>query len=41
MQAMQHGFVGLNLMGFWFEPYTNTTEDVKAAQRAHDFYMGW
>ncbi|KAL4558858.1 hypothetical protein LXL04_037062 [Taraxacum kok-saghyz] len=40
-KAMQHGFVGLNLLLFWFEPYTNTTEDVKATQRANDFYLGW
>ncbi|KAI3507732.1 hypothetical protein L1887_22723 [Cichorium endivia] len=40
-KAMQHGFVGLNLLGFWFEPYTNVTEDVKAAQRAMDFFLGW
>ncbi|KAL4558221.1 hypothetical protein LXL04_036419 [Taraxacum kok-saghyz] len=32
-KAMQRGFVGINLLGFWFEPYTNTTKDVKAAQR--------
>ncbi|KAI3507733.1 hypothetical protein L1887_22724 [Cichorium endivia] len=40
-KAMQHGFVGMNILGFWFEPYTNTMEDVKAAQRASDFYSGW
>ncbi|CAH1446802.1 unnamed protein product [Lactuca virosa] len=40
-KAMQHGFIGLNLLGFWFEPYTNKTEDVKATQRARDFYLGW
>ncbi|CAH1447508.1 unnamed protein product [Lactuca virosa] len=40
-KAMQHGFVGLNVFAYWFEPYTNTTEDVKATQRAHDFYLGW
>nr|GFA83853.1 beta-glucosidase 11-like isoform X2 [Tanacetum cinerariifolium] len=41
MQARQHGFVGINLFAYWFEPYTNTIEDVKAAQRANDFYLGW
>ncbi|CAH1446801.1 unnamed protein product [Lactuca virosa] len=40
-KAMQQGFIGINVLGFWFEPYTNTTEDVKAAQRANDFYLGW
>ncbi|KAI3750080.1 hypothetical protein L2E82_20704 [Cichorium intybus] len=40
-KAMQHGFVGINLLGFWFEPYTNTTRDAKAAHRANEFYLGW
>ncbi|KAI3732466.1 hypothetical protein L1987_63671 [Smallanthus sonchifolius] len=39
--AMQHGFVGINLFAYWYEPYTNTIEDVKATQRAHEFYVGW
>nr|GFB26069.1 beta-glucosidase 11-like isoform X2 [Tanacetum cinerariifolium] len=38
-KAMHHGFVGINLFAYWFEPYTNTIEDVKAAQRANDFYL--
>nr|XP_043635777.1 beta-glucosidase 11-like [Erigeron canadensis] len=40
-KAIQHGFVGINIFSYWFEPYTNTTEDVKATQRANDFYLGW
>ncbi|KAI3749228.1 hypothetical protein L2E82_19835 [Cichorium intybus] len=40
-KAMQHGFVGINVLAYWFEPYTNTTEDVKATKRANDFYVGW
>ncbi|KAI3749230.1 hypothetical protein L2E82_19837 [Cichorium intybus] len=40
-KAVQNGFVGINLFTYWFEPYTNTTEDVKATQRANDFYLGW
>ncbi|KAI3732463.1 hypothetical protein L1987_63668 [Smallanthus sonchifolius] len=40
-KAMQHGFVGINLFAYWYEPYTNTIEDVKATQRAHEFYVGW
>nr|GEY26583.1 beta-glucosidase 11-like isoform X1 [Tanacetum cinerariifolium] len=40
-KAMQHGFVRINLFAYWFEPYTNTIEDVQAAQRANDFYLGW
>ncbi|KAL7586005.1 hypothetical protein Lser_V15G41576 [Lactuca serriola] len=40
-KAMQHGSVGINLLAFWFEPYTNTIQDVKATQSANDFYLGW
>ncbi|XP_023771873.1 beta-glucosidase 11 isoform X2 [Lactuca sativa] len=40
-KAIQHGFVGINVLSYWFEPYTNTTEDVEATQRANDFYLGW
>ena len=40
-QAIQHGFVGLNIFAPWFSPYSNTTEDVFATQRAFDFYIGW
>ncbi|XP_022010514.1 beta-glucosidase 11 isoform X2 [Helianthus annuus] len=40
-KATQHGFVGINLFAYWYEPYSNTIEDVKATQRAHDFYLGW
>lgn len=41
MQAVQHGFIGLNVLAFWFSPLTNTTEDLLATQRANDFYVGW
>ncbi|KAL5701272.1 hypothetical protein ACHQM5_026626 [Ranunculus cassubicifolius] len=37
----QHGFIGLNIFDYWFEPATNKTEDVMATQRANDFYIGW
>ncbi|KAJ0842916.1 putative beta-glucosidase [Helianthus annuus] len=40
-KATQHGFVGINVFAYWYEPYSNTIEDVKAAERAHDFYEGW
>ncbi|XP_024982320.1 beta-glucosidase 11-like isoform X2 [Cynara cardunculus var. scolymus] len=40
-KGRQHGFVGINVFAYWFEPYTNTMEDLKATQRAHDFYLGW
>ncbi|XP_076915848.1 beta-glucosidase 11-like [Bidens hawaiensis] len=41
MQAVQHGFVGINVFAYWFEPYTDTVEDLKPTERAHDFYVGW
>lgn len=41
MQAVQHGFVGFNILVFWFSPYTNTTEDLLATQRANEYYVGW
>ncbi|KAL7584400.1 hypothetical protein Lser_V15G42401 [Lactuca serriola] len=40
-KVMQHGFVGINVYAFWFEPDTNTTEDIKAVERIQDFYVGW
>ena len=41
MQATQHGMIGLNLLAYWFAPYTNATEDIAAAQRSLDFWVGW
>ncbi|XP_057458048.1 beta-glucosidase 11-like [Lotus japonicus] len=40
-QDKQHGFIGFNLLTFGFIPLTNTSEDINAAQRAQDFYVGW
>ncbi|XP_022899076.1 beta-glucosidase 11-like isoform X2 [Olea europaea var. sylvestris] len=40
-KSTQNGFVGFNIYSFWFVPYTNSTEDVIATQRAKDFYIGW
>ncbi|XAR58445.1 hypothetical protein NMG60_11013836, partial [Bertholletia excelsa] len=40
-QGKQHGFIGMNLYVFSFRPYTNTTEDVLATQRANEFFHGW
>ncbi|XLT47640.1 hypothetical protein HN873_040244, partial [Arachis hypogaea] len=37
----QHGFIGFNLLTFGFVPLTNTSEDIIAAQRAQDFFLGW
>ncbi|XP_030522334.1 beta-glucosidase 11-like isoform X1 [Rhodamnia argentea] len=40
-QSIQKGYIGLNLLSFFFVPITNKTEDVIATQRANDFFMGW
>ncbi|KAM7501223.1 hypothetical protein LguiB_000127 [Lonicera macranthoides] len=40
-KAMQHGMIGLDLLAYWFAPYTNATEDIAAAQRTLDFWVGW
>jgi len=41
MQAMQHGIIGLNIISFGYLPKTNSTDDIRAAQRARDFNIGW
>ncbi|XP_016494106.2 beta-glucosidase 11 isoform X4 [Nicotiana tabacum] len=41
LQSTQHGFVGFSIYGFWCVPYTNSGDDVNAAQRANEFYTGW
>ncbi|MED6114123.1 hypothetical protein PIB30_077265 [Stylosanthes scabra] len=40
-QDKQHGFIGFNLLTYGFVPLTNTSEDIIAAQRAQDFFLGW
>ncbi|KAL8160679.1 hypothetical protein V2J09_002216 [Rumex salicifolius] len=40
-QAKQHGFIGLGLFAYHFAPATNETEDLLAAKRANDFFLGW
>ncbi|XP_057481585.1 beta-glucosidase 40-like [Actinidia eriantha] len=37
----QHGSVGVSFDVIWFEPATNSTADIEAAQRAQDFQLGW
>ncbi|KAL8555520.1 hypothetical protein ACS0TY_003360 [Phlomoides rotata] len=40
-QVTQKGEIGITLVSDWFVPYSNSSLDVKAAQRALDFMYGW
>ncbi|KAF9623055.1 hypothetical protein IFM89_036191 [Coptis chinensis] len=40
-QEKQRGQIGITLEGFWFEPQTNSPQDVTATKRALDFHLGW
>ncbi|RCV12445.1 hypothetical protein SEVIR_2G281200v4 [Setaria viridis] len=40
-QAEQGGRIGLTLLGWWYEPATETPDDVAAAARMNDFHIGW
>jgi beta-glucosidase len=40
-KGKQNGMIGINLLAYWFEPYTNATLDILATQRALDYWIGW
>ncbi|XP_030532489.1 beta-glucosidase 11 [Rhodamnia argentea] len=40
-KVRQQGFIGLSVYAFGIYPLTNSTEDLSAAQRANDFFIGW
>ncbi|KAI4341684.1 hypothetical protein MLD38_026378 [Melastoma candidum] len=40
-QAKQRGLIGLTIYTFGINPYTNSTEDILAAERAKEFFVGW
>ncbi|XP_039113844.1 beta-glucosidase 31-like isoform X1 [Dioscorea cayenensis subsp. rotundata] len=40
-QVSQRGYIGLDVLGFWFEPYTDSKEDIAATKRLLDFHIGW
>ncbi|KAH7857479.1 hypothetical protein Vadar_013167 [Vaccinium darrowii] len=37
----QNGSLGVSFDVIWFEPASNSTEDIEATQRAQDFQFGW
>ncbi|XP_059655712.1 beta-glucosidase 40 [Cornus florida] len=37
----QHGSIMVSFDVIWYEPATNSTEDIEATQRAQDFQLGW
>lgn len=40
-QSQQEGMIGIALNMDWFEPLRNTTLDMKASERRHEFSFGW
>jgi beta-glucosidase len=40
-QATQEGFVGMNIYSFWNYPFSSSSADIAATQRALDFMVGW
>jgi beta-glucosidase len=41
LQATQKGFVGMNIYSFWNYPFSSSSADIAATQRALDFMVGW
>jgi beta-glucosidase len=41
LQAKQHGLIGMNMFINNILPFTNSTEDIAAAERAQAFFTGW
>eukprot|EP00262_Sarcandra_glabra_P013079 TRINITY_DN353_c0_g1_i5.p1 TRINITY_DN353_c0_g1~~TRINITY_DN353_c0_g1_i5.p1 ORF type:complete len:392 (-),score=45.56 TRINITY_DN353_c0_g1_i5:184-1359(-) len=40
-QEKQRGYIGMTLLAFWFEPLTDSSQDIAATQRVLDFQLGW
>ena len=41
VKAKQGGSIGIVIAMKWYEPLTNTTEDILAARRAESFELEW
>ncbi|RVW48658.1 Cyanogenic beta-glucosidase [Vitis vinifera] len=41
VQVSQKGKIGITIVSHWFIPFSNTTNDQNAAERALDFMYGW
>uniref|UniRef100_A0A0A8ZHM8 BGLU8 n=1 Tax=Arundo donax TaxID=35708 RepID=A0A0A8ZHM8_ARUDO len=39
-QEKQHGHIGMNIFIYDFLPFTNSTEDITATERAHGLVLG-
>ncbi|GER52968.1 beta-glucosidase [Striga asiatica] len=40
-QKKQRGSIGIVMNAAWYEPFSNSTEDRLAAERAQSFYLNW
>ncbi|KAF5200189.1 Beta-glucosidase, partial [Thalictrum thalictroides] len=40
-QEKQKGQIGITLLGFWFEPFSKSPQDIAASKRILDFHLGW
>ncbi|KAH6797814.1 beta glucosidase 40 [Perilla frutescens var. hirtella] len=40
-QPKQHGSIGISLDSFWYDPASNSSNDIEASHRAIDFNLGW
>ncbi|OVA15653.1 Glycoside hydrolase [Macleaya cordata] len=40
-QEKQRGQIGITLLAFWLEPFTDSPQDVAATKRLLDFHLGW